>query len=259
MKTVGFLWLGNELPWFNKVAIKTFQDIGHPVELFCEESLRETESDLPLRDYREVLDSQILTKLGTTPRVASDIFRLILMRDTNYIWADCDCVALQPLPDTDIILARADAESKLLNNNVLRVPSESQELSELLEIALDPEAIPDWVPPRRAKKARQFSGRERREIVTSRQTTFGPDLLNHVFQKSDNIDKAFSHEVFNPIGNTKGYMLFSEGISIGDVSTPKTCVTHFYQANVRRFFHANGPQKGTVLGDLAFKYGITTD
>ena len=257
MKTVGFFWLGSELPWFNQVAIRTFQEIGHPIEVFCEPILKDTVKDLPLRDYREIVDEALLERLGPKLRVSADIFRLLLMRDSGHVWVDCDSIALKPLPNKDLILAKANSESDLLNNNVLRIPANAPELIEALDIALDIEAIPEWVPARRSQKARLQSGKHRREIITARQTTFAPDLLNYVFRNSDAIECAFNSEYFNPIGNRDGYKLFSVENSIADVSTDKSCLVHFYQSNVREFLLRSGPIKGTIIGDLAMEFGFT--
>lgn len=58
MKDLAFLWFGQDLPWFNRVALKSFMEVGHSIHLFCEPELKYSASEFPLLDYREILDEK---------------------------------------------------------------------------------------------------------------------------------------------------------------------------------------------------------
>ena len=140
----GSFWHGGALTPFAWACLASFPDRGADLSLFSYDSDLEVPSGVRLLDARGVCPDETLVSrylANGKPSVATfaDMFRYTMIRATGLCWVDTDLVCLtRPAfaGDPYVFCRQADAVSTLLvNNAVLRLPSDDPALAELIATA----------------------------------------------------------------------------------------------------------------------------
>jgi hypothetical protein len=140
--TVNFLWVSGALSLVEKLALSSFRDHGHQVNLYTYDS----KCDIPgvnVLDAGEILPSSRTFTYGAIAGRGrgslagfANLFRYKLLLERGGYWADTDVIALSKLPDVDTFFAWTDTTpTSSINNAVLALPKGSLLATQLFEIA----------------------------------------------------------------------------------------------------------------------------
>lgn len=151
MVEVNFLWVSGPLTLVEQLALTSFRDHGHQVNLHTYDS----ECDIPgvaVLDAADILPTSRIFTYGAlagrgkgSPAGFANLFRYKLLLERGGYWADTDVIALSRLPDVDTFFAWTDTTpTSSVNNAVLALPKGSLLATQLFEIA-------DAAPPERQR------------------------------------------------------------------------------------------------------------
>ncbi len=98
MERVATLWIGTRLSFLERLCLKSFADVDQKPIVYHYGELRDIPGYVEARDAREIFDTPEFYRDPITRSVAvhADLFRLKLLKHTDYIWVDADAYALRP-------------------------------------------------------------------------------------------------------------------------------------------------------------------
>ncbi len=172
---IASFWNGAPLSFLEKLCLKSFADIGHPIRLYTYEPSLDVPVGVELADARNILPEETMAESRSPTGLApfADRFRLNMMHQTGEVWVDCDVLAIKPLKELDYVFARA---GRFYGNAILKLPQNSPALRDLLELvnAKEPVIPADW------PWKRQFPEHVRELAAADGSITLGPGMRAHV-------------------------------------------------------------------------------
>lgn len=161
--TIGSLWVGAELSWLEQLCLQSFLDHGHPVVLFTYDKVGGVPDGVQIANANDILPADRIISHAKTgsPAYHADVFRLHMLQQTDYIWADTDAFCCQPWRFTGKHFHGWISDDKpLVNNGVLQLPKRSKTLARMLKFTADEYPIPPWysTEKRADLKARKDAG-----------------------------------------------------------------------------------------------------
>ncbi|HEV7304862.1 hypothetical protein [Ensifer sp.] len=164
--------------------------------------------------------------------LASDIYRYRIQRENMGLYVDCDVYCLRPLEETDYVFGWES--SKLIGSAVLKIPSESQLLRELLQASEDHHFIPPWVPPRKRNK---MALRKRFgfpvHVADQPWGVIGPQLLTHYARELGLAEQASSIDAFYNLHFECTGLLYEPGLSVEDLTTRRSSFLHLCNSRLK--------------------------
>ena len=139
---IASLWVGDRLSWLEQLCLKSFVDAGHPTTLFTYGPVEGLPDGVDLAPAADILPQTPIIRHERTgsPAFHADVFRLQLMRQTDFCWVDTDAYCVRPfvIPRHGHWHGLIPAEGKeIVNNGVLKLPKRSKTLKALLEFTTD--------------------------------------------------------------------------------------------------------------------------
>ncbi|WP_170451852.1 hypothetical protein [Ruegeria arenilitoris] len=257
--TIASLWIGDRLSFLELLCLKAFYDIGQKVTLYSYSPIENLPSYVTPADAREIYDpEQILRqKVGggivrQSPALHADIFRLHLLKKTEFIWADTDAYPIRTFETQNGYLFGKVGPNIL--NGVLGLPPESPTLNKLLEFAAKTDEFPPWWDDR----MRQAHLDE--EIPVGPEYfpwgTYGPQALQYFMNQTGEVHHAAESEVLYPIKARHKKDLLTKS----EIEIPSKAVSiHLYSTNlkavIRRGYDGVLPA-GCFLEQMCKKHGI---
>lgn len=158
---IASFWFGSNLSWLEALCIKSYLDHGHRFVLYSLAPLAGVPEGTELRDAREILwppPFDISDNDRHRVAVFSDIFRLRMIRQTGFVWVDCDALCVRPFnfPSPWIF---ADSGNGRYANGVMGLPSESKTLGAMLAFLETPNPTQPWRGTRLQRKNLERSKR----------------------------------------------------------------------------------------------------
>lgn len=261
LPTIASFWHG-PLSWLERLCIASFVKRGHPFHLYTYEEVDGLPKGAERRDANQVLprDELFFYKGHGTPGVFSDYFRMMLMRQSRGIWADCDVYCVKPLADMgDYIFSYERPGS--INGAVLRIPADAPLLDDLISIFTDksrPLFEPHLPTFRRLEVAtkRLFGNPVGPEFMQYGAT--GPFMLTYYVPKHGLTHLVQPAEVFYPVAYTGIPALMQPGSDIEKLITPKTRGVHIWRSQLTNRGRAgiNTPEPDSALAKLCAIEGI---
>ncbi|WP_254695146.1 hypothetical protein [Leisingera sp. NJS201] len=147
LPAIASLWVGPELSWLEQLCLQSFLDHGHEVVLFTYDEVKGVPDGVQVADANEILPADRIIRHARTgsPAYHADVFRLHLLRKTNYIWADTDAYCCQPWNIKGKHFHGWISDDKpMVNNGVLRLPKTSKTLAAMLRFTSDEYPVPPW-------------------------------------------------------------------------------------------------------------------
>jgi len=262
---VASLWVGPSLTWLEQLCLKSFVDNGHRTILFSYEPVAGVPEGVEQRDANEIYPADTILRHERTgsPAFHSDIFRLLMLKNTDLLWVDTDAYCVQPWhrPDHGYFFGWGHDRQRKPYTGVLGLPHDSQTLHSMLEMSEDPYPIPPWLRPKLRKElAEQKEAGEPVHATQLRWGLFGPDALNHFAHQNGEIDYAAEPHVFYPI-SFEGTRVFTRADSAAKIKRsikPDTLSIHFYGRRFRNLFARMGgmPVEGSYVDGLCREHGI---
>lgn len=129
LPTIGMLWMEGSLSFLEQMCMLSFVECGHRVVLFHYGQVDNVPDGIELVSANEIHEPKqfIVNNQFKTPVPQSDIFRLHLMKKTDFLWCDTDVLALAPIPRADHVFGYFNRDT--ICNAVMRLPSDSPTLN----------------------------------------------------------------------------------------------------------------------------------
>ncbi len=254
-------WHG-PLSWLEQLSVSSFLRHGHGIEIYSYDPLEGLPAGAILRDAAEILPRDQLTfyKGKGTPGVFSDRFRLCLLQQGRGLYSDLDVYCLKPLNGLpDYVMGFENVRS--VNNAVLRMPSQSPLLNDLLAVFnrnKRPLLEPHLPLGRRLEvAARRLVG----DPVHPENMQFGatgPFALTHYLRQYDLMHLVQPAPVFYPIPYNDIPALMQPGSDIEAAIRSETLAVHIWRSQLTRRGRAGMPlpERDSALWRLCKQDGI---
>lgn len=223
---------------------------GHKVRLFTYDAPSGVPAGIELIPASEIVSFSAVRDIanGGHLELVSDLFRYRLLAASAGLWVDADCYCVGAVEDDDYIFGR---ETSLgLNSAILKLPAASPVLQALC--AIGPGFIPPWMSKARRRNMylRRLVGRPK-PLERMTWGTTGPAALTY-FAKLHGIDQlAAPSDVYYPIHWDHVERLCQTGLTLTDLTTPRTKVVHLYTSVLKkRTLRFQQPAPGSPLAAI---------
>ena len=269
---IASFWNGAPLSFLEKLCLKSFVDVGHPIRLYTYEDHLEVPEGVELADARDILPEETLKESFSPTGLApfADRFRLNMMYQTGEVWVDCDVLSIRPLAEMDYVFARA---GRFFGNAILKLPQNSPTLRDLIEMvnAKEPVIPADWPWKRQLKDHVRDQANPDGSITLGPgmradvpYMTFGPQALSYFLLKhgedihAQPTDHYYSIE---PVPLRQNY--FRPRRIRVEAAKDAVMLHHVGGKPFRRKFEAMGevviPHDYSLIGQACKKHGIQPD
>jgi hypothetical protein len=199
------LWIGTHLTWLEKLCLTSWLGHDHRVVLWTYGAVEQIPNGVDLRDAREILPHDAIIRHRESGSVAlfANRFRYHLLRQFPVTWLDTDVLLLRPLMDDSHYFfgweGLVEGRDSICNA-VLRLPSDSAVLRDLLRLTDARVPVPQWWPlkDRLRQRTRGLLG-QHQLAENMKWGTFGPRALTETLRRHALLDLAYSRDVFYPI------------------------------------------------------------
>jgi hypothetical protein len=262
---VASLWIGPELTWMEQMCLLSFIENGHRTILYVYDDVKSVPDGVEVRDAREIMPTeQVIYHANTgSPAFHSDVFRLRMLEQTNYLWIDTDAYCLKPFlkPDHGFFYGWGTDKRRIICSGVLGLPKTSEILANMLELTKDEYPIPPWARPQRQDELRRLKDAgEGVHMSLMPWGICGPEALHFFAHETGEIEHAFEGPVLYPVpfGSTRSFHRAHLKKGVLAAITDETVSVHFYGRRFRNIFAlTNGiPPEGSYADDLCKKHGL---
>lgn len=256
LPTIGALWIGPTLNWMERLCLQSFLDHGHEVVLYTQGKVEGVPKGVRIAEADDVLPSdKIIRHINTgSPALYSDVFRLHMLQQTDYIWADTDAFCCRPW---EIKRGRhfhgwISDNVEQVNGGVLRLPKTSKTLKAMLEFTSDEYPIPPWLSDE--KKAELQALKDKGEGVHVSLLpwgVWGPDALTWFLKDTGEIVHSQEKHVIYPVpfANTRFLLIPKRANEVREMIKEDTLSIHFWG---RRFRNILAKRYEGVLADGSY-------
>ncbi|MEM7645039.1 MAG: hypothetical protein AAF366_21380 [Pseudomonadota bacterium] len=258
-------WTGAPLSFVERLCLKSFVDVGHPITLYTYDPLDDVPDGVETRDAAEIMprpETFVCHPRTGSPAPHADRFRYNLLKQRpGVIWADTDAYCLRPFePKDGYFFGYCDANQTLINNGVLALPADSPALDELIAYTRDEYAILPWLPRQMLSEAcRRSRDGDPMHITEMPWGVWGPQALTWTTRQTGEIKHALPTEALYPVLFEDRRKFFRRARLVERQITPETSSIHLYGRRVRarlRTNHDDIPPEHTILHQLACKHGL---
>jgi len=234
MMLLNTLWIGKELGPVHTACLRSMMRQGHEVVLHSYGAPHDLPAGVKLFDANKLMsESEIFRHKETgSLTLASDRYRYRILREGMGPYVDCDVYFLKPLPDREYILGwQTDVE---INNAVLGAPYDSDLVKGLLSASNDQYFIPPWINNKKQAKLRLRKKVGFPKHVSEQPWgTIGPILLTHLVNELGLNSSVQDSDIFYPLSWDQLNLLYVDGLTIYDLSTPRTVGVHLYNSALK--------------------------
>lgn len=256
---IAMLWIGPRLSFLEQLCIQSFLEQGHHVALYAYDDVGDVPAGVEMRDASKVLQGGVIrrhTRTGS-PAIHSDLFRYLLLAQTDAIWADTDAYCVKPFvfPSAHVFGRLEDR----LGIGVMGLPKNSPGLSALIEFARDP--APRVMFDKNLRRMALHPKAEPWPVEAQPWAATGPMAVTYFLTLSSEIERAMPEPVFYPLDFDKRNLLIRprrrhvvEAALADDVFS-----IHFYGRRMRpRLAEQEGGvrREGSYLDYLLKRHGI---
>jgi hypothetical protein len=249
------LWIGQRLGWREQLCLTSWRAHGHAVTLWAYEPLDGVPPGVVIAPADDILPRTILGG-RTEPPLLSDRFRYLLLRSHDGVtWFDTDVLLLRPLDNALPYLYAWEAPD-LLGAGIIRLPSRSPALRDLVKFVEKRAPVPPWWPFR--KRLRQYlRGFLGRHETPERMKwgTFGPIALTAYLRRHRLLDQAQPAEVFYPIHWTQTGLYFEIPDAVTPLLSQATIGVHLWNKIIREQYDF-APPPGSWLAEMCRRYDV---
>jgi hypothetical protein len=223
------LWAGGDLSYIERLCLTSALRVGHEVDLYTYGPISNVPQGISLKDAREVLPEDLMVRHKTQNSFAlgSDIFRLMLQKQGRGCYIDCDVLLLKPIPDEEYVFGWQDTDS--INGAVLRLPSDSPIIADILAMITSKPIVPPWWK-RRARWRQQRNWLRGKDMPLEKMSwgVIGPVAITFFAQRNGLAPRAKPVEVFYPNHWSKALDIFDPAADIRSRLTEDTVAVHLW-------------------------------
>ncbi|MGB0498350.1 MAG: hypothetical protein ACPGID_08425 [Rubricella sp.] len=260
--SVATLWIGPRLTWIEVACLTSFAQVGHRVVLYSYDPIENAPDCVEQRDAREVMpECFMLEHWGGTalpdPRVHADIFRILMMRETDHVWVDSDAFALRRhTPVEGYLFAANPRVSGFVPNHVMRFPRNSPALAEMIAFVSARGTIPPWWTQEEADHYN--AAFDEVSFATLPVGVTGPRLLGHCLGRSGEMRHSMPFRAFSPLLAREKKTLRVSPAPIPLDFGEGVFSIHLYSTGQRRRLVNRGgiPPRGSLLHEICERTGV---
>lgn len=257
MPTIASFWKGPRLGWLERLSLHSFVNHGYRVVLFTTETLETALDGVEIVPASEICEFSRPLRKNAGAAFLADIFRLYLMKKTDFVWMDSDMLSISPVKPVNGYAMSWSGPNGQINNAALRLPAKSKALDLLLEHIENPSLTPEWMKPDQKEKLKNVP-LERRLLAQGKmmRIVYGPRGLNHVLKKTGESVHAQPMDVLSPVPWWLTDLFFSPKGGVEPWLTDNTQVVHLFQDQLRGW-HKNQPiPEGSFLNNYIKECGF---
>lgn len=249
IETINAFWVGPKLGKMSVACLRSFLRHGHRVVLYVYDEPEDVPAGVRLEDASKFLPRESVRnyRKSGSYAFAANQFRYEALSAGIGLYVDCDCYCIRPVEVDDYIMGW-ESHSHICNA-VLKLPPGSDLLRKMRSIFLQRAFIPPWLP-KRVKRRYRFRAAIGRPVALSEMEwgTTGPLALTHFARQYDVADRASAPDFFYSLspGHTK--LLFEPGLTIDDLTTPRTRIVHLWNEYLRHI--KTPPPHGSPLAQI---------
>lgn len=246
---VNSFWHGGHLTWIERACMRSFLDKGTRFRLFTYDTPKGIPKGVEIEDAANILPKrEIITYQGDdlpnargTPALFSNLFRYELLRQRGGIWVDCDVYCLRPFrfKNTPYVFGYQHNRTidGAVNTGVLKLPKDSQILTDLIQLYQPPFSIPPWVfKHHRARLTKQWGGDDIHPSYLP-WGTFGPKALTALIWRHGHEEHILGRDRFYPITVEQIGAMFDPDIDCSTFFSPQTMAVHLWNNEIRHLAH----------------------
>ncbi|MHA7828284.1 MAG: hypothetical protein ACX93P_12070 [Roseovarius sp.] len=262
---VASLWIGDELSWMEQICLLSFMEHGHRTILYVYDDVKSVPEGVEIRDAREVMPTdQIIYHVNTgSPAFHSDVFRLRMLAQTDFLWVDTDAYCLKPFQKQPhgFFYGWGTDKRRIICSGVLGLPAGSETLRAMLELTKDEYPVPPWLPKARQDELRALKAAGKGVHMSLMQWGIcGPEALHYFALETGEVEHAFDGPVLYPVpfSGTRVFHRRHLKRKVLESITDETLSVHFYGRRFRNIFAQSGglPPKGSYADDLCRHHGV---
>ncbi|MBQ4824706.1 class I SAM-dependent methyltransferase [Leisingera sp. HS039] len=267
LPAIASLWVGPELSWLEQLCLQSFLDHGHEVVLFTYDEVKGVPDGVQVADANEILPADRIIRHARTgsPAYHADVFRLHLLRKTNYIWADTDAYCCQPWNIKGKHFHGWISDDKpMVNNGVLRLPKTSKTLAAMLRFTSDEYPVPPWYSAEKQAELQALKDSGQGVHVSLLPWgVWGPDALTWFLQETGEVKNSRPGHVIYPVPFKRAGVVLNPNRpnqARGHIRSD-TLSIHFWGRRFRNIAAKYGgvPAKGCYVHDLLAQHGIDAE
>lgn len=263
---IGTLWIDGALSWLEIAALTSFVDTGHDIVLYTYGDVPNVPPGVTVEDARKIWNTETITihTESGSPAPHSDIFRVMMAKQTGRVWVDTDIIALRPFTRDVQWFIGHEREDKLeLGNAVFGPPADSALLNDLHTFLIDPKPIPPWLKDKhRDELAARWAADPTQGLGDLPWGTSGPKALTWFAAQTGEITHAHPQTIFFPVSFQDRRMLIDPTRTDeldALLAASQSYAVHLYSRWLRKASgrHDDGyPPKDSWIGRWAATRGI---
>ncbi len=256
--SIGSLWMGGPLSYFEQLSLVSYRDAGHSVVLFSYDDVENLPDGIAVSDAADVLPLGDDLQIGSQPHV--DRFRyMMLQQNDGMIWSDLDVYCHRPFDPTDGHFFGWGSREHI-SGSILALPKDCAALSALVDFTSDPFAIPTFYGDayRKELKTKQASGAPV-DVVEQPRGVWGPHAITHFLTETGDDRHALSLDRFQPVSFRDRAQLLKRGVDFKDRITDQTLAIHLHGRRLKTRLadsETGVPPYHSLLGRLLAKHKI---
>lgn len=261
---IASLWIDGSLSWLEHASLDSFVRLGHEMTLFTYGTVTNVPDGVEVRDAREVWseDAVIVHGKAGSPAIHADIFRAIMVANTDFVWVDADVIALRPFPASMKWFLGYEAPGKL-GNAVMGAPRSAKTVKALVKDLTDPYAVPSWFTPKGQKEfQRRRENKVRVDWGDLPWGSTGPQALTYFANSTGEIKYAQPEHVFFPVSFKERKMLVDgkqfEALQ-NRLDNEQVLSVHLYSRWMRKFTGGHLPRPNSWIGQYLLKHDLAAE
>lgn len=248
-------WHGSQLGWLEQLCATSMIATGHEVDLYCYHDVGDVPDGVTVKDARSIMPEKymIANRRSKSFALGSDIFRYQLQKEQMGTWIDLDILMMRKFNyDTNYIFYW---EGPRITCSILKLPSYSNILLDLLELCGSKPVVPPWW-----SESKKISQRMRCKIGLDtppeklRWGSFGPIALTWFVKKHQLEREAGPSTTFFPIDASRIDHLFLERYYRPDMVTEAAVGVHLYNSDLKK--RKVIPEPGSFIARRMELHGI---
>ena len=255
------MWVEGPLSYMEQVCLKSALACGHHVVLYTYFDVAGVPEGIEVRDGREVMSEDYLMKhkAKNSWSLCSNIFRYFLMRDATGFWIDTDVYFCDRLDGNTKGYSFGWQKDGLLNGAILKIPSDSELLKELIEFVHTQDLTPPWLSWRKRLpyRIRPLLGLRPLSLPEQPWGVIGPRALTHFANQLDLTHYAAPQDVFYPLPPKQAKLLFDPEADVDSFITDRTITIHFWNEMIKDY-KRQPPPDGSFMARICAEHDVPT-
>ncbi len=257
-RPVASLWIGERLHYLNRLCLASHLRHGHPVTLYCTDSVQNVPEGIEVRPAEEIMDIPRDIVAQTSASYLSNVFRYRMIRATGAIWIDCDAFCHAPFPDEWEWIFAGHGMRGALNCGVVGLPRDCELVDMLLGYYENlPEVPPWWNGNQRRKIGRQDESLPHAvRIYRTERTAFGPQAFTWFARQTGDDARAMPPDTLYPVPFQLNDVFYDPHGRVEGWFTDATVSVHLYTNGTRPWWRRHPPLENSYVWRMCRETGI---